>query len=62
MAKELELTGQSLKTVRDHYDMSYRDFNACLAPIKKKLNEMTSKKNYRNLLPKQVQLIINHLE
>lgn len=61
MAKELELTGQSFKSVREHYKMSEYDFNSCIAPIKGKLDKMTSKKRYRNLLPKQVELIIQHL-
>lgn len=62
MGKTLELTGQSLKSMREHYKMSYEDFNACIAPLKSKLDKMTIKKNYRNLLPKQVELIIKHLE
>ncbi len=61
MAKELGLTGQSFKSIREHYKMSYTDFNACIAPIKKRLDRMTTKLNYRNLLPKQVALIIEHL-
>jgi len=62
MAKELELTGQSFKSVREHYKMSEHDFNDCIAPIKGKLDKMVGKKKYRNLIPKQVKLIIEHLE
>ncbi|MDO9186947.1 MAG: hypothetical protein Q7W13_13115 [Bacteroidia bacterium] len=61
MAKELGLTGQSFKSLREHYKMSYEDFNESIAPIRRKLDKMTTKVNYRNLLPKQVQLIIEHL-
>ena len=61
MGKSLELTGQSFKSIRDHYKMSYEDFHVCIAPIKKKLDKMTTKKGYRNLIPKQVELIIKHL-
>ncbi|OFY87692.1 MAG: hypothetical protein A3F72_13290 [Bacteroidetes bacterium RIFCSPLOWO2_12_FULL_35_15] len=62
MENPLELTGQSFKSIREHYKMSYEDFKDCIAPIKEHLDKMTSKKNYRNLLPKQVELIIKHLE
>lgn len=62
MENPLELTGQSFKSIREYYKMSYEDFKDCVAPIKEHLDKMTSKKNYRNLLPKQVELIIKHLE
>ena len=62
MAKELELTGQSFKSMREHYKMSYEDFTACISPIKRKLDKMTIKNRYQNLLPKQVKLIIEHIE
>ena len=61
MAKPLELTGQSWKSVREYYKMTYKDFNQSIEPIKRKLDKMTTKLNYRNLLPKQVKLIIEHL-
>lgn len=61
MKKEIELTGQSFKLLREHYNMSYEDFNACIAPIKTQLDKMTIKKKYQNLLPKQVKLIIEHI-
>ena len=61
MTKELALTGQSLKSIREHYSMSYEDFIAAIKPIKKELDKMTTKKRYRNLLPKQVKLILIHI-
>lgn len=60
--KELELTGQSLKTVRDYYKMSYDQFNKNIKKIRPQLDEIVGRSNYRQLIPKQVELIIEHLE
>lgn len=62
MAKELELTGQTWKSVREYYGLKYKDFIKCLIPIRKKLDKMNPKKNYRIFLPKQVELIKEHME
>lgn len=62
MAKELALTGQSFKSVREFYGMKCKDFNKCIKKIRGQLDKMTVKKNYRTLLPKQVKLIIKHFE
>ena len=60
--KPLELTGQSLKTVRDYYKMSYDQFNLNIEKIRPELDEIAGRKNYRQLIPKQVELIVKHLE
>lgn len=62
MAEELELTGQTWKSVRNYYGLKYKDFKKNIATIKRRLDAMTKKKNYRTLLPKQVKLIKKHLE
>ncbi len=62
MAKELELTGQSFKTVREFYKMSKKQFFLNIAPIRKQLDKLAGRKNYRQLLPTQVQLIKTHFE
>ena len=61
MAKELKFTGQSFKSLREHYNMTYAEFNKCIKSIRKKLDKMAGRKNYRNLTPKQVIFIIKHL-
>ncbi|MGQ0829412.1 MAG: hypothetical protein ACT4ON_13570 [Bacteroidota bacterium] len=60
--KEVELTGQSLKTLRDHYKMSYDQFNKNIEKIRPLLDEIAGRTNYRQLTPKQVELIVKHLE
>jgi hypothetical protein len=62
--KKLELTGQSFKTVREHYGMSEYEFSRNIEPIRDKLDKMigANGKRYKNLTPSQVRLIIQHLE
>ena len=58
---QIKLTGQSFKSLREIYEMSYEDFKACIAPIKRSLDKMTNRKRYQNLTPKQVKLIVEHI-
>lgn len=52
----------SLVGIRKHYNMSSILFNNSIKPIKKKLDKMVGRKNYRLLTPRQFKLIIKHLE
>lgn len=59
--KEISLHNQSLGTMAKAYGWSAKAFNENIIPIRKQLDRMVGRKNYRNLTPKQVELIINHL-
>lgn len=59
----LSIYGQSFKTVAAYYECSVEHLQKNIMPIKKKLDAMIPhKSSYRNLLPKQVKLIIKHME
>ena len=60
--KEITLTGQTFKTLRDHYKMSNRLFNRNIEKIRPQLDKIAGRTNYRSLTPKQVELIIKQLE
>jgi len=60
--KPIELIGQSFKTVRDYYKMSYDQFNKNIHKIRPQLDKIAGRKNYRNLTPQQVELIVRHFE
>lgn len=62
MAKELALTEQTFKTVRLHYKMTPKEFLLNMKPIRKELDNMVKRSNYRKLTPKQVLRIKKHLE
>ncbi len=62
MSKELSLTGQSFKTVREFFEMSEKSFRESIKKIRPKLDKIAGKKRYNNLLPSQVKLIIKHIE
>lgn len=61
MGKEIQLTGQSLGTMAKAYNMSSETFNKNIKAIRPKLDKIAGRKNYRNLTPKQVTIIIEHL-
>jgi len=58
---EISLNGQSLGTMAAKYGMSAYTFNKNISAIRKKLDRIAGRNNYRNLTPKQVELIIEHL-
>ena len=59
--KEISLNGQSLGTLAKEYGMSAGTFNKNIQVIRKKLDKIVGRNTYRNLTPKQVELIIEHL-
>lgn len=61
MGDKIELTGQTIKTLRLCYKMSADQFRKNIRSLKPQLDKMAGRKNYRALLPKQVDLIIKHL-
>jgi hypothetical protein len=60
--KEISLYGQSFKSLREEYGMSYKMFMANIEAIRPKLDKICGRSRYNDLLPKQVELIIKHLE
>lgn len=59
---KISLIGQTFKTVRDHFKMSLRLFNKNIEKIRPDLDKLAGRKKYNSLTPKQVEMIVKHLE
>lgn len=61
MKKPIDKLNQSFKTMAQAYKMTDKVFHSNIKPIRDKLDKAVGRTNYRNLTPKQVDMIIDHL-
>lgn len=61
MKKPINKLNQSFKTMAESYNMTDKVFHRNIAAIRDKLDNAVGRTNYRNLTPKQVEMIIEHL-
>lgn len=60
--KKISLINQSIKTMMEIYGIrSPKTWKKNMEPIKKELDKMAGRKNYRNYTSRQVARILNHL-
>lgn len=61
MKKPINKLNQSFKTMAEAYNMTDKVFRRNIAAIRDNLDKAVGRTNYRNLTPKQVEIIIAHL-
>lgn len=61
MKKPINKLNQSFKTMAEAYNMTDKVFRRNIAAIRDDLDKAVGRTNYRNLTPKQVEIIIKHL-